>query len=240
MRHRFLSILAATLGFTSSAYSIGFQVRGINNPYLAGDPDGTTASGYDIAPAQSPYLVSLDFASIQSIQFLNVTGQVGYGPNNPTGGPEGIDGFTTYHGMGAQNGKSSVTAQVTALMGVFLTENRATGTAPSALDFSTQEQMDYLTLSPLLAQVFFIGDGLTSSGTPQTVIVPSGARRLFLGVMDGGGWYNNFGTHQGDISTTTAVPEPATIAILGLSSLGFAMIRRGRRENSFVGARDCQ
>jgi hypothetical protein len=42
---------------------------------------------------------------------------------------------------------------------------------------------DYLTLSPVLKQVFFVGDGRTSQGAIQHVINPAGATRLFLGVL---------------------------------------------------------
>jgi hypothetical protein len=45
-----------------------------------------------------------------------------------------------------------------------------------------------------LREPFFIGDGVNSSGTVQQFVAPPGATRLFLGVMDGSGWYNNSGT----------------------------------------------
>ena len=42
--------------------------------------------------------------------------------------------------------------------------------------------------------MFVIGDGTNSLGAIQRVTVPDGATRLFLGTMDGSGWYNNPGS----------------------------------------------
>ena len=46
------------------------------------------------------------------------------------------------------------------------------------LDFSTAASRDFSTLSPQLKQVFFIGDGLDSSGSLQTFVVPRGSNLL--------------------------------------------------------------
>ena len=48
------------------------------------------------------------------------------------------------------------------LVGVFLDEREPADPAPERLDFSTSE--NYSTLSPLIGQVFFIGDGRSASG----------------------------------------------------------------------------
>jgi hypothetical protein len=51
-------------------------------------------------------------------------------------------------------------------------------------------------LSSLLRQVFFIGDGLSGSGTGavQRFVAPAGATRLFLADLDGLGQnYDNSG-----------------------------------------------
>ena len=86
-------------------------------------------------------------------------------------------------------------------MGVFLDESQPDlSSAPASLDFRSTGNVaggvNYASLSPALRQVFFIGDGLGSSATTQTVAVPTGATRLFLGTMDGFGWYNNFGSFE--------------------------------------------
>jgi hypothetical protein len=75
-----------------------------------------------------------------------------------------------------------------------------------------------------MRQPFFIGDGLTSGSVVQQFIAPTGATRLFVGMMDRAGWWNN----QGSFSVTaTVVPEPATLSVLGVAILG-SMLRRRR------------
>jgi hypothetical protein len=78
-----------------------------------------------------------------------------------------------------------------ALVGVFLGETLP-GSAPAALRFYASNssqggiQTDFLTLTPKIGQVFFIGDGLTGTGigTVQTFVVPAGATHLYLGYID--------------------------------------------------------
>jgi hypothetical protein len=113
------------------------------------------------------------------------------GPVDP---PNGNAGQIISHFTGAENGLSNITAPVNALVGVFLGPDQPDQTpAPDALDFSTAASRDYAVLGPALKQVFFIGDGLTSTGDPHQVIVPDGATRLYLGTMDGFEWKNNAG-----------------------------------------------
>jgi hypothetical protein len=80
---------------------------------------------------------------------------------------------------------------VGALVGVFLAD-ALPASAPPALRFYVSEksqggiQTDFLTLNPKIGQVFFIGDGLTGtgSGTLQTFFVPPTANHLYLGYID--------------------------------------------------------
>jgi hypothetical protein len=79
-----------------------------------------------------------------------------------------------------------------ALVGVFLGDSEPSGTPPAGLRFyQTQNaqgvtRTDFTSLSPAIGQVFFIGDGLTGTGTGavQAFQVPPGATRLFLGQAD--------------------------------------------------------
>jgi hypothetical protein len=78
-----------------------------------------------------------------------------------------------------------------ALVGVFLGD-ALPAVAPPTLRFyfsnSSQGglQTDFLTLAPKIGQVFFIGDGLTGTGTGtvQTFFVPPTATHLYLGYID--------------------------------------------------------
>jgi hypothetical protein len=60
---------------------------------------------------------------------------------------------------------------------------------------------EFATLTPALGQVFFIGDGLTGtgSGSVQTFTVPRGATRLFLGIADASGFGGRPGCYGDNI-----------------------------------------
>jgi hypothetical protein len=132
------------------------------------------------------------------------------------------------HTGGAENGISDINAPANALLGVFLSNALPTASAaPGKLDFSAGGiGVDFLTLSPVLQQLFFIGDGMTSLMALQSFIAPTGSTRLFLGTMDGFGWFNNAGQF-----TVSAVPLPAALPLFGtgLGLLGFVAWRRRRK-----------
>jgi hypothetical protein len=169
-------------------------VSGMCNPWLAGMPDGTTAFNNDTAPEQSPKLLPRTVNDIKSIQF-DVSGYTYYMPGDG-GGPDGMTYIET-HVPGSEHGISSLTAPLCSLIGVFLDDNLPSDfSAPASLDFSTEVSRNFTEINPLLRQVFFIGNGRTDSDVVQTFNVPSGATRLFLGIMDGSGWWNNEGSFE--------------------------------------------
>jgi hypothetical protein len=100
----------------------------------------------------------------------------------------------TRHRGGAENGISDIAAPMNSLVGVFLSDEPPDGSkAPRALDYkSIRRSKD--SIAPALKQVFFIGDGRRSGGGLRRYLVPRGATRLFLGVMDGYEWNNNSGS----------------------------------------------
>lgn len=118
------------------------------------------------------------------------------------------------------------------LLGVFVPSGGPAGAAPAALIFTTTS---FTSLSPLLDQVFFIGDGLTGdgTGTAQQFNVPANAASLYLGIVDFGGAYgDNSGTFTVNYSlAATSTPEPVSLALAGVGLLGLAVIRRRKRQN---------
>ena len=207
-------------------------VPGIADIYLAGQPSGSTLGG-DAAPVNSPVLVSgLSLVAGNSLTF-SVTGFTGGAGCNSTT-PDGCAGsFST----GTANGLSMFTGPPQALIGVFVTNGVPSGVSPPGISPGTS----FASLSPGLNVVFFIGDGLTGtgSGSTQTFVIPVGATRFFLGSSDGiGGNFNNFGTYSVAVNDGSApppppppgVPEPETLALLAVGLVALAA-RRAKKIN---------
>jgi hypothetical protein len=120
---------------------------------------------------------------------------------------------------------------------VFLSNAIPSSGPPPTLDFSPSGLgIDFLTLSPLLGHVFYIGDGVTSGAVFQEFIAPAGATRLFLGIPDGFGFVGAPGAYDDNdgaylvrigVNEIPTVPAPGSLALLGL---GFVLMRLiGRR-----------
>ena len=228
MRVSLLSMAFIAL-MLAPAFAISVTVPGTADPWLAGMPEGSRASTTDIAPDQSPVeVLGLPLIPGYFLTFT-ATGAVKNGPIKPLYGPDGNDTWILSHFAGAENGISDVTAPIDALLGVLLGPDQPSfSPAPSALDFGTSSSRDYTILSPQLQQVFFIGDGNTGEGIVQKVIVPPGAERLYLGVMDGFEWLNNGGTFnvEAEDPPFSTVPEPVTMILLSSGLLGFVGFRK--------------
>ena len=206
-----VSALAATNNLT---------VPGTADVWLAGQANGTVLQGiyalYDVAPANSPVLAStglnMTAGSYLTVSASGATNYNGCLATSPDG--TGCGNFSTnapYFGISTYSGP------IDALIGVFIGSGTPGGTAPAGLNFSTVASQSQATLSPQLNQVFFIGDGLTGtgSGSVQQFVIPAGATRLYLGSSDGAGAnYNNSGSFTVAVSdtgtsTSTAAPVPA-------------------------------
>jgi hypothetical protein len=203
----------ATSVFTHAAEII---VPGKACPWLAGATNGTPGTSGDLAPDESP-VVFTNFTGGISLYFI-ATGSAGFQVGNESG-PEGIPGYfvsdAALNGIGAVN---NVLANE--LLGVFLNDsvpdpNSAT---PAPLDFGPGNLQDFEQLAPALNQPFAIGNGFASNGIRRAITVPMGATRLFLGICDGSGWYNNPGSFTVTISQSGApaiwiVPAGASVEL---------------------------
>jgi hypothetical protein len=203
----------------SAATSVSAVANSKGNPWLAGMPNGSTGNSYDKAPANSPTLVNsgLTLAPGAALHF-SFSGSASYKPTAVANGADGdlsrmiyncwYDGFS----VGRENGKANLTAPIGAVVGVFLDDtqpNLETDPLPADLDFSTAASRNFSSLSPELRQPFYIGDGKRADGTTlQDFVVPNGATRFYIGIMDGQQWSDNSG------SFSTTLSQPAVIAIV--------------------------
>lgn len=200
-----------------AAVSVSIVAQSKANPWLAGMPSGTTANDYDSAPTDTPAQVTgLSITPGKALNF-SFSGSANYLPGYSTNGPDGDLSFILYnhiytgYNSGREHGMSNLTAPITAVVGVFLDAGQpdTEGAPPADLDFSSASSRDFSSLSPAVRQPFFIGDGLRADGhTPQDFIVPTGATRLFIGIMDGQQWSDNSG------SFTTNIAYPAKITLV--------------------------
>lgn len=181
------------------------EVLATANPYLAGMPKGTIASvnnphdspdyaGNAANPVQSPIAVTMRLTEGAKLTFDSIDGVAAHDPNLASFSPDGELADIGRNTAGSENGISNMNAPINALVALFLGDDKPSlNTAPAALDFGTQQARDYTIISPKLQQIFFIGDGRTTSGATQETIVPKGATRLYVATWDFYEWNNNHG-----------------------------------------------
>lgn len=249
--------MVVTITLTTSSVSVfaesmnSVKVDGKANIFSAGRPYVITAG--DGQGGVMPTEIALPTASLPTntarvALFPKISGSASTGNSKgvKVGGIEGIAGISTTSDS---------------LVGVFLNAASPMGAmTPTALDFTTgvgSITPNYSTVAPKVGQTFLIDDGMTTGGDLQTVRVPDGATRLFLGFADGttagpGGYSNNTGSldvaiHYATIDCTdnpghnptpgvdptpSPVPEPSTFAawamIIAAASLGLRNRRRTR------------
>jgi hypothetical protein len=167
----------------SQAAAATLSVEGLANIYGSGhavapDPDG---GGGGILPPS----YSFGAGPGQVLTFDSVVGEVWCYwtvPNGPDGGPfaSGTTDILPWGGIsGIKDGDHTMF-----LVGLFNDGTEPADPAPATLDFTGNE--NFATLAPDLNQVFYIGDGLTGtgSGAVQQFVVPATATTLYLGFAD--------------------------------------------------------
>jgi hypothetical protein len=187
------------------------EVPGTSNIFGAGlaDPPAPAGGGAGTAPPCVSFASTVTSILIRAngtVDFLtrNEDDNVHFhrcvgGPPQIVAPPEGPDGETTWSCAASPEATSfapkplSITAVGSIsgissadgggyLIGVFLADTVPTGPPPATLDFTSDR--DFVSLSPELAQTFFIGDGRTATGRPQRFHPPPGATRLYFGLGD--------------------------------------------------------
>ena len=216
-----LIIPAANLGWAG-----GMIRHGGNTPEeaLESIPPFVPVTGGDIVRALDP--------AVGGINFFNGFGPPFFGP-----GGNGLSGSN----LNSFGGISGYIGPQGPLAGVFLSDAIPSAAPPATLDFSPGGLgTDFTSLSPVLGQIFYIGDGKTSLDTFQQFIAPAGATRLFLAIPDGfgfvggpGAYDDNDGSYQirigvNQVPVVPGIPEPETYALMlaGLAALGVMQRRR--------------
>jgi hypothetical protein len=234
---RCLPMVAGLLIFAASLFSDTLTVLATDDIYGAGYATlpGTVYPG-TFAPSDT-----FAAGANQTLTFSSVTGTVGCN-FAITNGPDGTcfpgvnTAVTSYRSI---SGISAFKANMF-LVGVFLNSSQPSGSAPPVLsyNFGTPGSLNTTDagFSPLLNQVFFIGDGLTGTGggQQQDFYVPTGASRLYLGFADNfDGPPDNYADNVGSFTATfsiTSAPEPASLfLVIGGLLTGVGIYRRRSR-----------
>jgi hypothetical protein len=193
-------VAAAVLSYAGPAGAAGksIAVPGSSDVYLA---SMTSVPHYPGGAGTLP--VHVKVAPGVAVTFASVKGQVGcdgFVGNGPDGHcTETVSNITAKNNLSGYKDTSSTMV----LVGVFTNGKKPVAPAPPTLTFGDSGARNYshsfTSLAPKLDQVFFIGDGLTKtgSGTHQKFVPPANAAVLFLGFADSYG-FNGPPSYYGD------------------------------------------
>ena len=207
-----VDVTATSTALYTSGTSHQYTVNATGNPFLAGMPAGSEASvgnphndpdyaGTSTNPLESPLQATLPFSSGVAMTFDGVNGNAGNSSSSGNFSADGNSSDIESNYTGNDNNVLGMTGPLNCLVGVFLDDNPPNttpvptpDTSACPTDYTTQAARDQLTYSPMLKQIFFIGDGRTSDGEVQQFVPPAGATRLYLATWDGYEWSNNVGS----------------------------------------------
>lgn len=237
------SVILAAVGVAlpSMAQVFGVTVEGTDAIFLAGRTDvvvppasdpwsvltrhgsPTPEEALETFPSSVPVaagdLIRVLDPAIGGINFFNGFGPPFFGPSGNTLAGSSLTALGGISGYAGPQGP---------LTGVFLDGTvPMSGPAPLTIDFTPGGVgIDFSSLSPAIAQVFYIGDGIDTGGEFQAFTAPAGATRLFLGIPDGfgfggapGAYDDNDGSYRVRIGVNSdpRVPEPATAFLVLLA-----------------------
>ena len=221
-----LNVQAYTLVVNSTANIFGAGHS--TPPAPGGGSAGTLPPSFTFSPG--PY---------QVLTFSSVSGNVRLTPEAKPN-PDGyfLIASTNISSLGGISGIRHDLAGF--LVGVFLSPTETVNPAPPILDFrSSALGTSFGILSPGIGQTFFIGDGLTGtgSGSVQQFMVPATATRLFLGLADAYDYTGAPGQYQDNSGSFSAtfdmVPEPMSFILFitgGAALVGRQSLRRKKIE----------
>jgi len=234
-------LLACAAGSAAAVPIAGGQtiddvtVSGKASIYQIFNHSGSTGG---FTPTHDAVLFSFAAGAGNTFSFL-AAGQVSCCSNPANTPPDGLAANTSIGGI---NGLSNAQGNTQLpLLGVFTTETDPSGGAkPAPLGWNAGAPP--ASLSPMLHQVFYIGDGRSGFNNPLgsflEFVAPANATRLYLGLADASGFNapsgyygDNNGFYDVAVTMTAAIPEPGTYALLlaGLGLLGFAARRRSEK-----------
>jgi hypothetical protein len=215
-------------------------VQATTDIWLAGQPGGTVTGyfGTDTGAANSPVQVGVAGGEILTFSASGSTSVDDICYAGPDGGCYTDQSSFSPAPAGGVYPNDFYNGPADALVGVFLNDgvpmppnngsNVPTGFV-TGLDYQAGggANQGLPSYSPALNQIFFIGDGLTGtgSGSVQDFIVPTGATSLYLAVADSvGGSTGNLGSL--DVTVNGASPEPASFLLLGAGLAVAGLLRR--------------
>jgi len=134
--------------------------------------------GEDIASLNAPAEVRIPLSAGERLRFSAIGAIKIRGTGDPDG-PAGNPGVVQITGGGT--GFSPLQCPEGGLVGIFTRDSANDGEPLRDIDYSPSS-WDTPLAQPAIQQAFFIGNGLTSKGEQRVVVVPEGARRLFLSV----------------------------------------------------------
>jgi len=220
-RRRWICVLAAGL-FAFAARADGtLPVAATANLFRAGG-NSPASAGTD------PALATLGpNAAGDTLRFPSVTGTTdcdGAASGCAPTGPDGtLDGNVSAPKLGAIAGIAYRGAAALPLLGVLLGPDLD---QPLSFPLDFRQAEGFASLAPELGQPFWIGDGLTGtgSGAPHQFLIPAGATRLFLGFYDPA-----IADDTGSLTVHFTVAEPSQASLAAVLALAACQRARCRR-----------
>lgn len=238
--NRLFSLAAAAiavLAVAAPAHAVSVSIDAQSNIFRA----SPTGGGGGVLPVSFSFTAGAG----QALTFSSVTGVTNCcGSSSPATPPDG-NAATTFGNtnVNSSGGISGIIGPGEMfLVGVFVDSSGSFGAAPTRLDYNSVLSTSSASYSPLLNQTFFIGDGLTGSGSGdvQQFLVPELADTLFLGFADAAAFNGNPGFYTDnrgalaatfDVAAVSQVPLPASLPLIvsAIGLLSFVTRRRNRR-----------